>query len=60
MPFVTRQVSEPYRNTDLTLVLRIRMLFTLYTECRLMNEGLSCFSNPGIDILVCACATACS
>ncbi|CAH8593311.1 unnamed protein product [Heterobilharzia americana] len=67
MPSVTRQVSEPYRSTDLTeLVLKILMLFTLYAECRRSphwfqtNEGLfCCLSNPVFDVLFCACV-ACS
>ncbi|CAH8444279.1 unnamed protein product [Heterobilharzia americana] len=47
IPFVTRQVSEPYKSTDLTLVLKIRILFRmlsaedLHTGFRLMNACLA-------------------
>ncbi|CAH8488113.1 unnamed protein product [Heterobilharzia americana] len=71
IPFVTHQVSQPYKSIDLTLMLmlKIRMLFTLYAECSAVqcsrsphrfqaNQRLSCFSDPCFDILI--CASACS
>ncbi|CAH8619148.1 unnamed protein product [Heterobilharzia americana] len=40
--FMTHQVSQSYSSTDLTLVLKICTLFTLYAEC----SAVQCSRSP--------------
>ncbi|CAH8506314.1 unnamed protein product [Heterobilharzia americana] len=58
MPFVTRQVSQPYRSTDLTEVGVENPDIVPHAECRRSphwfqaNQRLSCFSDSDFDVLV--------